>query len=736
MTRHRVSYCCLLLVATASPGCFHLGQEPLPGEGEDLGKTVIYRDTWGVPHIYAPSVEKALFAQGYAQAQDRPQQLLLNLLMGIGEYASVAGEDAIPVDLRAHMWDHYRLASNSYSHLEPVIRAHLEAFVSGINRFYEDHPEDRPAWWMDRLVDPSMVIAFGRAFLFNWSIDEAYGDLRRSGIDPRQSPVQRGSNQFAISGSRSAEGVAILAIDPHLDWTGPSRFWEFRVHAGDWHGSGVTLAGSPYIGLGHTRHLAWAMTTGGPDTADVYELELHPTDESLYRHEGEWRELNSRKITLAVKGQAPQEHTLWFSHHGPLIARKGDRAYAARVAYEDVFETGSTWLELNFATDYRGAVRAMESLNVFPQNVMIADTSGNIYYQRTGRVPVRPRGFDWSRAVDGSNAASEWQGIHPASDLLQILNPPSGYMQNCNIPPDAMIANDPYSLKDFTPYFYGSRQYGPLSGWTSQRGARAVHLLSQDDSVTVEEAMAYINDIQPFGARRWIEVLEQAHQRFGSRFQAEPLYSEGMEDILKWDRRLASDSTGALKYAYWRDAIVARMGREPSREIAARIDDFYWVIRGDLPQRIQLADQTLEAFVDSFNAAMAKMEKNHGSLGARYGDRYRVGRGQDSWPLGGGGDNGTTTLRNVGYGSEREDRTRWGRRGQTSTQVVVMTTPPRSWIYLPLGQSDRPESPHFSDQAEKLFSARKLKPSWWLPEELAGHIESRMELSQIPVQRR
>ena len=95
-----------------------------------------------------------------------------------------------------------------------------------------------------------------------------------------------------------------------------------------------------------------------------------------------------------------------------------------------------------------------------------------------------------------------------------------------------------------------------------------------------------------------------------------------------------------------------------------------------------------------------------------------------------------TTLRNVGYGSEREDRTRWGRRGQTSTQVVVMTTPPRSWIYLPLGQSDRPESPHFSDQAEKLFSARKLKPSWWLPEELAGHIESRMELSQIPVQRR
>ena len=147
-----------------------------------------------------------------------------------------------------------------------------------------------------------------------------------------------------------------------------------------------------------------------------------------------------------MNGQASQEHTLWSSHHGPLIARKGDRAYAARVAYEDVFETGSTWFELNFATDYRGAVRAMESLNVFPQNVMVADTSANIYYQRTGRVPVRPSGFDFSRAVDGSSSASEWQGIHPASDLLQIPNPASGYMQNCNIPPDAMIVNDRYRV--------------------------------------------------------------------------------------------------------------------------------------------------------------------------------------------------------------------------------------------------------------------------------------------------
>ena len=126
--------------------------------------------------------------------------------------------------------------------------------------------------------------------------------------------------------------------------------------------------------------------------------------------------------------------------------------------------------------------------------------------------------------------------------------------------------------------------------------------------------------------------------------------------------------------------------------------------------------------------AAGKVMANHGSLDATYGDRFRVGRGDRSWPVEGGGGGGTTTLRNMGYTEERDDHTRWGRNGQTSTQIVVMSKPPKSWLYIPLGQSDRPESPHFSDQAEKAFSPRRLKPSWWLPEDLAGHIESRTVL--------
>jgi hypothetical protein len=121
-------------------------------------------------------------------------------------------------------------------------------------------------------------------------------------------------------------------------------------------------------------------------------------------------------------------------------------------------------------------------------------------------------------------------------------------------------------------------------------------------------------------------------------------------------------------------------------------------------------------------------------MGAVYGDVFRVGRDDASWPVGGGGDSklGLTTLRNVGFSEAREDGTRWGIRGQTSTQVVVLSRPIQSWTALPIGQSDRPESSHYTDQAEKLFSPAVMKPTWWLPSDLHENIASREVLKDAP----
>lgn len=698
----------------------------VPGTGADAGRTVVYRDTWGVPHIYAPTVEAGMYAMGWAQAEDRPEELLKNFLRAMGESACFDGPKAIQSDMVSHMWDHYGTSKRYFDRNRPQIRGQIRAYVRGINDFYAAHPADIPSWWGKREVDEYMVVAFARLFLYAWSTGQAFGDLQAGGIRPGFDQESRGSNQWAVSPGRSAEGAAILCIDPHLSWWGPSRFWEFRIHAGELHGSGVTLPGVPSIGLGHNANVAWAMTTGGPDTADIYELKLKEDDATRYLYDGQWRELSRREVSIEVKGTGPRKITIWSSHHGPVVAMREGKAYAARIAYTDEVQISEAWHEFNMARDYRGAVKAMSTLQLFPQNVMVADTSGNIYYQRTGRVPRRPSGYDWSRPVDGSTSATEWKGLHPASDHLQVLNPPQGYMQNCNIPPDVMMVDSPFSPDKTLGYIYGS------SGvHTNQRGARAVELLHTDSSVTIEEALDYAVDVHPYGVERWLEVLKQADAGFGEFHRSNPDYATGIKDLRSWDCELRRDSTAALKYYYWRRQIVEDHGDEAVSEAAGRID-YYPAALGKPAPEVDLSEDELAAAADSLALAMAKLKSDHGSLNATYGDTFRVGRDDVSWPLGGGGGQGLTTLRNISFGSQRDDHTRWGHGGQTSTQVIVLSKPIRSWTYVPIGQSDRSSSTHYRDQAEKLFSVRKLKPTWWLTEDLAEHIESRTVLSGAP----
>ena len=183
-------------------------------------------------------------------------------------------------------------------------------------------------------VDEAMIVAFERLFLHGWSIDDGFGDLKRAGIEPGVDKTERGSNQWAVSPKRSANGAAILYIDPHLSWFGPSRFWEFRIHAGELNGSGFTLAGQNLIGLGHNENVSWAMTTGGPDTADIYELTLNPENPAQYSYDGEFRDFKIREIEIEVKGlPEPIKQTVYESHHGPIVALRGGKAYAHKMAY-------------------------------------------------------------------------------------------------------------------------------------------------------------------------------------------------------------------------------------------------------------------------------------------------------------------------------------------------------------------------------------------------------------------
>ncbi len=695
-----------------------------PGGGGD--EAIVYRDTWGVPHIYADSAEAGLYASGWAMAEDRLSQLLENYLFGLGEYATAfgAGEKDrwVRSDLESRMWDHYGTAKRHYeAKLNPELRRHLAAFVAGINAYLEAHPGEVPEWWGSRKADVYMPVAFSRQFIWSWPAGQARSDLRAIGVEPSFDVDLRASNQIALAPDQTAFGAAALIIDPHLSWLGRHRYWEVRLHAGDIHISGFATAGFPYVNLGHNEHVAWAHTTGGPDTADIYELTLDPDDSSRYLYDGEWRQMESRTVELTVAGEAaPRETTFWYSHHGPIVARRGDKAWAAALAYAEEIGYLESKYHFMVAKDYQGAAKALDVRQIMPQNVMIADTGGNIYYQRTGRVPIRPDGYDWSRPVDGSTSATEWLGIHPASDLMSLLNPERGYMQNCNIGPDTMLVGSPLQPDRYPAYLYNQPAL-----YTHQRGASAIARLEAKREAggkwSEEEIVELALDRSVYQFERWVEELRRAEAAVSGQRSAD--HAEVARRIEEWNGVSEPESQGALAYFRWREALRGLVGAERMNDMTARVNDYLELIR-EAPELPGLRDDELPMLVEAVDAAAEALHSGPGGFEAPFGDVFRVGR-QDSsdevsWPVGGGslGEAGMATLRAVGFSAPRADGRRWGNRGQTSTEVVILSDPIRSYTQPPIGQSDRPGSPHYRDQAEKLFSPGAMKPGWFAREEL------------------
>lgn len=713
-------------------------------------EVTIYLDEYGVPHIYAKTEEAGLFADGWAQAHDRLRQILDNFARAMGKYAECFGageKDAnLRSDLEVLMWDHYGTAKKFYDEkLPPEFRKHNAAYIAGINRYMDEHPDEVPAWWTYGDVDVYMPVAFSRQYIWSWPLGEASGDLQRIGLKTEFDIDFRYSNEMAVAPSRSADGHAMLVIDPHLGWFGRQRYWEVRIHAGELQLSGFATAGFPYVSLGHNDHVAWAHTTGGPDTADVYELRLNPKDPLEYLYDGEYHPLQTRNVSISVKGEAaPREVTFYSSHHGPIVARNGNLAYAAKLSYAD--EIGYLESRRRFAISHNVAeVReGLEVLQVMPQNVMVADTNGDIYYQRTGRVPIRPAGFDFSRPVNGSTSRTEWLGLHPTKDLIQVLNPKSGYMQNCNITPDVMMVGSPMEKSLYPDYIFG--QPAML---THQRGTRATELLHTNSKITEQQMMEIALDQKSYQYEHWIEELENADTAIHGEWSKD--YDDAFKRIKAWDGFARRESNGALVYYYWRHALAELAGKDGIAAMIKKVNNYLdlFGVPDDRSHLAKLGDahtptnelarineDEQRLLVEALEKGAAQMRANHGSLDAVYGDVFRAGRldydGDNvSFPVGGGSlrDEGMASPRAIDFENEREDHTRWGRGGQTSTEVVVLSTPIRSYTQPPIGQSDHPDSPHFRDQAEQLLGPAKMKPSWFSKDELMnGHVQETIVL--------
>jgi acyl-homoserine lactone acylase PvdQ len=651
----------------------------------------ILRDEFGVPHIFAADAAGAAFGSGYAQAEDRLEELLKNYRRAEGTMAEAFGPEFFRDDWRQRVWRHRLVSEQHYQELSARSREIIEAFQAGVQQFMHEHPEQVPAWAPK--LEPWQLVALGRYIIWGWPEGEAAEKLMHAGIQPDPAEYH-GSNEMLLAPSRTAMHAPIAVVDPHLSWYGPFRFYEMRIYGGDLAFSGASIVGLPFPVLGHNRYASIAMTTGGPDTSDVYEEEVQ---DGKYKFRGEWRPLERRHEKIGVKVGDKidwKDITIESTVHGPIVAHKNGKSYAVAIPYADQVRLMDESWGMATAHNLTEMKKALGMLQFMAQNIMVGTVDGDIYYVRNGRVPVRPAGCDPSKPMSGASGGCEWQGIHPFEDLVQITNPPQGYMQNCNVSPFAMMKNSPLAPEEYAahPYLYNDGRTPP-----HQRAAMMVDLLDAAHDVTAEQAIGIAFSPQVWHAELWQERIRTAAPE-----------SAFAKMLAGWNRRSDADSRAALAFYLFKMSLEA--GAKRAVDPPAELTD----------------DRIREAL----GKAEARLQSDF-PPDAVFGTLFRVGRqgGAHTWPVGGGSlrDVGMATPRAISFGKNGTEMV--GHTGQTSTQIVILTKPPQSFMVIPLGESDHQDSPHFDDQAEKLFSRSRAKSTYFLNRaELEKHVTKKEEL--------
>src|SRR5262249_21579877 len=471
-----------LLVALGTQVPLSLGASAQNTALEKIARSVtIYRDNWGVPHVYGPTDASVIFGFIYAQAEDNFWQIEDSYIQALGRASEVYGEQSLNADLTNRALEIVRVSQAEYTKLSPQMKEICQATADGLNYFLEKNPQVKP-----RLItrfEPWHLLAFGRFAQYQLFIYRRAGirdaEIRTAvqevkaegqgggGIEDRRSKMEDrgssnapqssvldpqssilgpsgddviGSNTWAIAPTKSASGQAMLFINPHQPFFGPGQWIEGHVHSeSGWNMAGATFPGSPFPSLGHNDNLGWSHTVNAPDIIDVWAEKFDdPKNPLNYKYGNGYRAATEWTDTVKVKtdkGVETQTFKFRKTHHGPVVAVRDGAPLTVRMAKFESFGGIEQRYLMGKARNFKEFRQAMSRLDVPMFNTMYADREGNIWYFYNGAVPKRDQKYDWLKPVDGSDPGAEWQGYHTIDELPQIFNPQSGWAQNCNATP-------------------------------------------------------------------------------------------------------------------------------------------------------------------------------------------------------------------------------------------------------------------------------------------------------------
>lgn len=653
-----------IIAALALAAC--TPEPPAQPPTRDYHPTVT-RDAYGVATSHGRDDGEAAYGLALAHAEDNFATIQIVILAARGRLGAHLGEEGAKSDFLWNLLGVQHAVDSGYDQLSPEFRAVIEGYAAGLNAYGAAHPSEvLPG--AHNVTGHDVAAGSALTLPLFWSFDAVLGRLADEHGHPcavQQAEAQTtdwGSNAFAVAPSRSSDHHTRLIINSHQPWDGPVAWYEAGVESDTgWRVHGGLFPGAPFPVLGTNGALGWAATVNFPDLADLYRLRTDDQHPGQYFYDGQWRRFRTQQIWLWVKMgpvTIPVPKTLTFAEQGPAF-HTADGWVAVRYAGAGEIRALEQFYRMGRARNFDDWRSAMNMHAIPSFNFMYADHTGRIGYFYNAILPHRTATLDFSGCVDGTLSANVWaQGDYVETPVN--LDPRSGWLYSANGTP--WSSTEPSS--DLRPTDYTDAAPS-IESWMTNRGLRAVEVLSPEHTISDEQLLAAKFDVTYSQHSRMADAIRTILSTSAAN---DSELADIQSRLRAWDMRSNSENTGAA---------LANLMFEPIYE--ARF-------RGAAPP---------DPVTAARNAAHY-LTQHFQRLDPPWGDVLRLRRGNVDLPMDGAND----VLRGIRWAHDPDGRLNanygdglmmvmdWAPDGSLTTRVISQ------W-----GVSSHPSSPRYNNQS-------------------------------------
>ena len=748
------------------------------------GDIEIVFDDRMIPHVFAQNDHDLYYAQGYVTAMHRLWQMDFQTRFAAGRISEVVGAKAIEVDRYQRRMGMMYGAENSLAGMmaDPQSREMILAYTAGINdyigslkgrtlpveyKLLDFKPEDwTPVKCALLLKQMSAVLAMGSDEFYMTNILKKYGpaitkdlfpdypfkedpiipvgtkwdfkpvatppvpksfnEMMTANIATQQKIEGIGSNNWALSGAKTASGFPILANDPHLDLSLPSIWYQIQLNAPGINTYGVSLPGAPSIIIGFNQDIAWGVTNVAADVLDFYQIKFKDETHQQYWYNNTWKNTKPRYEEIKIRGAAKEIDTVLYTHHGPVVyfqktkysrANNVPTGHALRwIAHERSNELKTFYL-MNRGKNYDDYRKALTYFTAPAQNFIFASADNDIAITPNGKLPLK-----WKNQgkfiLDGTDPSNDWQGWIPAEQNPTVKNPPRNFVSSAN--QSSTDPSYPYYINwEFAPYERGKRINDRLSQMNKATADSMRNLQMDSYSIVAENLLPSI-----------LPLVDQT--------QLNATQKEAYQMTAKWNKYYTAKQIAPSVFELWSKRLLDEIWK----------DDF---TEKDMPMRYPSRDRTIEMiqkeptakwFDDvntakketltdlvnsSFKQTCDSLEKKYGAIG-------------EHWQWGIVKNTNVPHLAKIpGFGSKKLliDGSKSTinalneNNGPSWRMVIELGKTPKGHGVYPGGQSGNPGSPFYDDMLNT-WAEGKLYDLFFMqsPDDKGGKIISRYKISK------